>query len=384
MKFLFYTHSLVSDWNHGNAHFLRGVLRDLARRGHQTLALEPQGAWSRENLVADQGLATIDRFHHTFPMLRSTVYAPEFNHEAALDDADVVVVHEWTDPALVARLGRARQAGGRFTLLFHDTHHRAVSSESEISRLDLSGYDGVLAFGETLRQRYLAAGWGQTVFTWHEAADDALFHPMPEVEKTGDLIWIGNWGDDERSAEILDFLVRPAAALKLDATVRGVRYPDHALAALAQAGIRYGGWIANADAPKAFAAHRVTMHIPRRPYVESLPGIPTIRVFEALACGIPLISAPWSDSEALFRPEQDYLVAEDGAAMTARLRDVLNDPGLAESLARAGLETIKARHTCRHRVNELLAILAAHGTHGVREVLAGATPTPRPLTEAAE
>jgi spore maturation protein CgeB len=40
-----------------------------------------------------------------------------------------------------------------------------------------------------------------------------------------------------------------------------------------------------------------------------LPGIPTIRVFEALACGIPLVSAPWDDSEHLFRPGEDFLVA---------------------------------------------------------------------------
>ncbi|MDB5623989.1 MAG: glycosyltransferase protein, partial [Devosia sp.] len=51
MRFVFYTHSLVSDWNHGNAHFLRGVMRDLVRRGHEALALEPQDAWSRQNLL---------------------------------------------------------------------------------------------------------------------------------------------------------------------------------------------------------------------------------------------------------------------------------------------------------------------------------------------
>ena len=45
----------------------------------------------------------------------------------------------------------------------------------------------------------------------------------------------------------------------------------------------------------------MTVHVPRRPYVDALPGIPTIRVFEALACGIPLVSAPWRDEEGLFR-----------------------------------------------------------------------------------
>jgi spore maturation protein CgeB len=362
MRFVFYTHSLVSDWNHGNAHFLRGVMRDLTRRGHHVRALEPVDAWSRQNLLQTQGNTAIERFKTDFPMLQSEQYGAEFDHEAALQDADVVLVHEWTEPALVERIGRIRRNGAEFTLLFHDTHHRAVSAEKDIAGLSLADCDGVLAFGETLRQRYLKAGWGHQVFTWHEAADDALFRPLPEIAREQDLIWIGNWGDDERTAEISQFLIEPAQALGLSGTVRGVRYPEQAIAAVEQAGLDYRGWIANADAPAAFARHRVTMHIPRRPYVQSLPGIPTIRMFEALACGIPLLSAPWDDAEALFRPGQDFLFAKDGTQMKTLLREVLSDSGLAETLSRNGLETIRARHTCRHRVEELLVILAQVGS----------------------
>jgi spore maturation protein CgeB len=370
MRFVFYTHSLVSDWNHGNAHFLRGVMRDLVRRGHEALALEPEDAWSRQNLLTQQGPGAVERFASDFPMLRSEQYGAGFDHEAALAEADVVVVHEWTEPALVARIGELRRDGAPWTLLFHDTHHRAVSAEGDIAGLELEHYDAILAFGETLRERYLRAGWGKQVFTWHEAADDALFHPMPEIERTRDLIWIGNWGDDERTAEIASFLVEPARQLKLTGTVRGVRYPESALRALKAAGLDYGGWIANADAPRAFAQHRVTVHIPRRPYVQNLPGIPTIRMFEALACGIPLISAPWSDAEGLFRAGTDFLFARDGADMQRLLTQVLADPDRAAALATAGLETIQARHTCRHRVDEMLAILGQHGTARVSNQLA--------------
>ncbi|MBB3309611.1 spore maturation protein CgeB [Rhizobium sp. BK196] len=376
MRFLFYTHSLVSDWNHGNAHFLRGVMRELTRRHHQALALEPEDSWSRCNLLSDQGAQAVKKFHTAFPQLRSQIYGEQFDHETAIANADVVIVHEWTEPALVERIGRARRNGAGFTLLFHDTHHRAVSAKGDIAGLTLEDYDGVLAFGETLRQRYLQAGWGRSVYTWHEAADEALFRPRPEVTPTGDLIWIGNWGDDERSSEIAEFLVRPARDLALKTTVRGVRYPKQALDALQDAGIAYGGWIANAEVPLAFADHRVTLHIPRRPYVENLPGIPTIRVFEALACGIPLICAPWDDAEALFRPGRDYLVAGNGQEMTRLLRDVLADNALSAALIASGLETIRARHTCRHRVDELFAILGQCGTARVVSQL--------PAKEAAE
>nr|WP_111300836.1 glycosyltransferase [Paracoccus saliphilus] len=369
MRFLFYTHSLVSDWNHGNAHFLRGVMRALNSRGHHTLALEPQNSWSRQNLITDGGQAALDDFAQTFPDLRWQTHDADFDHEATLDQADVVVVHEWTDPALVARIGRHRQQGGRFTLLFHDTHHRAVSAGDEIGGMDLAGYDGVLAFGEALREQYLKAGWGRQVFSWHEAADTTLFHPLPDIAPEADLIWVGNWGDGERSDELEEFLIAPVEALGLRASVHGVRYPDHALDRLRQAGIAFRGWMPNAQVPQAFARHRVTVHVPRRPYVTALPGIPTIRPFEALACGIPLVSAPWDDAEGLFRPG-DIRFVGNGQQMRQQLRLLLNDPAAAAEQAQRGLQTILDRHTCDHRVEQLLAILTTLQQVPAKEVSA--------------
>lgn len=374
MRFVFYTHSVVSDWNHGNAHFLRGVLRELLARGHEAVALEPEDGWSRRNLLAEAGAAALDAFAATFPDIEAVTYGDGFDHEAALAGADVVVVHEWTDPALVARIGRLRRDGGDFTLLFHDTHHRGVSGAAEIAGLRIEDYDAVLAFGEALRELYLAEGWARAVFTWHEAADVRLFHPPaePAPDRAG-LVWIGNWGDGERTAELSTFLLEPVRALGLPATVHGVRYPPEALAALAEAGIAYRGWVANHRAPAVFATHRMTVHVPRRPYVEALPGIPTIRVFEALACGIPLVSAPWRDAEGLFR-DGDFLWARDGEAMRTTLARLDADADERAALAARGLETIRARHTSGHRVDELLAVLGRHGTARVRAALADVPP----------
>ena len=98
------------------------------------------------------------------------------------------------------------------------------------------------------------------------------------------------------------------------------------------------------------------MHIPRRPYVKSLPGIPTIRVFEALACRIPLICAPWDDIEGLFTPGEDFLVARDENEMVACMDALIRDTEMAEELANHGLNTVITRHTCAHRVDELFEI----------------------------
>jgi spore maturation protein CgeB len=225
----------------------------------------------------------------------------------------------------------------------------------------LRHYDGVLAYGDVIRSIYLERGWAQRAWTWHEAADVRVFRPVIGRERRGDVVWIGNWGDGERSAELEQFLLEPARRLGLDGSVFGVGYPASARRAVERAGLAYRGWIANVRVPEVFAEHGVTVHVPRRPYVRFLPGIPTIRPFEALASGIPLVCAPWEDAEGLFSPGEDYLVARDGDEMTRHLHAVLTHPVLASALARTGLRTILARHTCAHRVDELLAIAAELG-----------------------
>ncbi|HVA92276.1 MAG TPA: glycosyltransferase [Chloroflexota bacterium] len=374
-------HSLVSDWNHGNAHFLRGVVTELLARGHTVRVLEPIDGWSRSNLLSEVGPAAIEAFYHAYPGLTSTLYRlageGEDRLDRALDGADLVLVHEWTDPWVVQRIGEVRATGGRFRLLFHDTHHRAVSDPEALRRFDLRHYDGVLAFGRVLRDLYLTRGWAARAWTWHEAADIRVFLP-PAIKTTrSGLAWIGNWGDGERGGELAEFLLAPIRDLALPATAYGVRYPPDALAALSLAGVRYAGWLPNFRAPEVFSRHAVTVHVPRRPYVRSLPGIPTIRVFEALACGIPLVCAPWDDCEGLFLPGADYLTARDGAEMRTHLTALIEDRAYAAALAAHGLATIRARHTCAHRVDELLVIY--HELVG-----AAATVTGRPEWVAAE
>lgn len=375
MRFVFFVHSLFSDWNHGNAHFLRGIAAELQARRHEVAVWEPADGWSRANLLAQHGEAALAEVRVAFPELRSHDYDlsdPGFEAvlDRALQGADVVLVHEWNDPTLVAALGRRRARGGRFRLLFHDTHHRSVTAPEEMARYNLSAYDGVLAFGQAVAERYRAMGWARQVRVWHEAADTRLFRPRPTVEARRDLVWIGNWGDGERTAELHEYLLDPVRGLRLRAQVYGVRYPEEGLRALADAGIAYRGWLPNHKAPAALAAHRVTVHVPRRPYVKALPGIPTIRVFEALACGIPLVSAPWQDSEGLFRAGRDFRMVRTGAEMVKALRELLTDRDAAATLARNGVETIRSRHTCAHRVDELLACCADLGVRGSSPALA--------------
>ncbi len=354
-----FCHSLESDWNHGNAHFLRGVCRALRARGHRVTVYEPRDGWSRTNLLATQGEAPLAGFRQVYPDLASRLYDLErLDLDRALHGADLVLVHEWNPPELVRRLGEHRERRRSYRLLFHDTHHRSVSAPAGLAACDLTGYDGVLAFGAAVRDEYLRRGWADRVWVWHEAADVSVFQPLPAPPAAGDLVWIGNWGDEERTAELHEFFLEPVRALGLAADAYGVRYPPEALAALRRHGVRYRGWLPNYRVPAELARHRFTVHVPRRPYVERLPGVPTIRVFEALACGAPLLTAPWDDREGLFVAGRDYLMARSGGEMRRLMRAVREDGGLAAELGRHGRAAVLARHTCAHRVEELLAIHA--------------------------
>jgi len=366
MNFVLFCHSLLSDWNHGNAHFLRGVVSELLARGHGVRVYEPRDNWSLSHLQAEErGAEALRRFDEVYPTLRaaSHFYDAQDDVAALVEGADVVLAHEWSAPELIAELGRLRRSSTcRWKLLFHDTHHRAASARHEMAAFELGGYDGVLAFGKVIRDIYRREKWARRAWTWHEAADTRVFKPLQPQDAAstchGDLIWIGNWGDGERTRELHEFLLNPVRELKLRARVHGVRYPPEALAALRRAGIEFGGWLPNLEAPQVFARWKMTVHVPRGPYVQALPGIPTIRIFEALACGIPLVCAPWQDTEGLFEPGRDFWTARDGAEMKARLQVLAADGGARSELARHGLATILARHTCAHRVDQLMGILS--------------------------
>ncbi len=106
---MFY-HSLVSDWNHGNAHFLRGIASELLARGHEIRIFEPEDGWSRANLLREAGEKSIEAFRRAFPNLVSTTYrADQLQLDEWLDGADLILVHEWNDPELVAAVGKYRR-----------------------------------------------------------------------------------------------------------------------------------------------------------------------------------------------------------------------------------------------------------------------------------
>lgn len=358
----YFAHSWISDWNHGNAHFLRGLAQSLVKMGHEVRCFEPLGSWSLANLVSCEGERAnraIDDFRRSFGELDIRFYDPaaKFEHFARkeLKGADLVILHEWNDAWVVNTILKLKRELG-FRALFHDTHHRAYTNAGEILRFHLHEVDGVLAFGEAVRRIY-ADGFGvQRAWTFHEAADVKHFKPL-KLSTDVDVLWVGNWGDEERTRELEEFLIAPAAVLRgTKFVVHGVRYPDNARQKLADAGIEYRGYLPNLSSPETYARSRLALHVPRRQYANGLGGIPTIRVFEALACGVPLVCSPWIDVEELFNPGEDLRIVQNGTSMKEEISWLLRDEAARNQIASNGRSTVCRRHTCDHRAMQLTEI----------------------------
>src|SRR5690349_12108567 len=160
LRFRIFAHSWYSDWNHGNAHFLRGLARELISLGHEVRCYEEEGGWSFSNLKQQENgraHAAIERFQRAFPQLNVRFYKAGGSFrafaESELQGADIVLVHEWT-PVEVANTILSLKKKLGFRILFHDTHHRAYTNPAEILKIDLPHFDGVLAFGEAIRRIY--------------------------------------------------------------------------------------------------------------------------------------------------------------------------------------------------------------------------------------
>ncbi|MDQ3703510.1 MAG: glycosyltransferase [Chloroflexota bacterium] len=383
-------------------------MRALMDMGHEAVCYEEARNWSVSNLVATRGWRPLVEFHRCFPFLRlrlydsdlpaaagstasslasstaSTIARPGASCETGspppttisrlerrlhreLAEVDVVIIHEWTaieNPALLDLLVRLKRAYG-FLLFFHDNHYRILTQPVRMARLGLERCDAVLAFSPSI-----AAAYRQTlrfdskaVHVVHEAADTALFRPLPpdEARPMDDALFVGNWGGRDRAAELRAFLLRPARRVRPARrfALYGVRYPPEVLDVIQRFyGVDYRGWLPNHRVPAAFAHTRVVLHVSRRQYAKVLYGTPTIRVFEALACGSALVSTPWRDTDGLFRAGEDYVVAETPAQLTEALQWLWQDEAARLRLGRSGLQRVLAAHTCTHRAEQILGIVA--------------------------
>ncbi len=271
--------------------------RRCARAGgswsHEVVVYEPADGWSRLNAIARRRRCKrCAKFRPLFP----DVEHPGPTIVRSISTTRLMApISCWFTSGTSRTWSQDRatpRAGGRFTLLFHDTHHRAVTAPHELARFDLDGYDGVLAFGEVLRQIYLKLGWASRAFTWHEAADTALYRPIAAdhaAARSGLDRQLGRRGTQRRAAAISDRARSQRS--RCDAIIYGVRYPADALEAIAAAGIRLWRLAAGASRARRPSPTRVSPSMCR-----AGPTPVRCRAFRPSAC-----SKPWRAASRSYR-----------------------------------------------------------------------------------
>ena len=339
--------TITSSWGNGHATTYRGLVRGLARRGHDVLFLERDKPWYAEHRdLAEPPYGTT--------ILYDSLDALQGRWAAAIAGADLVIVGSYVPDGI--EVGRLVQKLAQGATAFYDIDTPVTLAALEAGSCDylsaelMRGYDLYLSFtgGPTLQE--LERSWGSPAARpLYCSADPDLYCPAPDAELRWDLGYLGTYSPDRQP--VLDrLLCDPARAWSAGRfVVAGPLYPDEI------------AWPANVEriqhAPPAehrafYAAQRFTLNVTRADMVRRGHS-PSVRLFEAACCGTPIVSDWWPGLDELFRPGVEILIADGTEDVLAAIRTMPEEQRLA--IGAAGRQRVLAAHTGDHRAAELEA-----------------------------
>lgn len=338
--------SITSSWGNGHATTYRGLVRELCRRGHRVTFLERDRPWYAEN-----------RDMPAPPFGRTCLYRGtgdlKRRFTSCVREADLVMVGSYVPDGIDVGAWAIETASGLTAFYDIDTPVTVVALErGDCPYLTpdlIANYDLYLSFtgGPLLRriERQFGAPMARALYC---AVDPALYRPET-VPLRWDLGYIGTYSADRQP--ILDeLLIAPALAWPDGRfVVAGPQYPK---AIKWPRNVRRTQHIAPNRHRRFFNAQRYTLNVTRADMVRA-GWSPSVRLFEAAACGTPIISDVWDGLDTFFVPEKEILIARD----RRDVQRILSDLGEAErrALGQAARARILAAHTAAHRAQELEA-----------------------------
>jgi spore maturation protein CgeB len=343
MKLLVLGLSLSSAWGNGHATTWRALLRAFAARGHQVTFLERDVPW----YAAHRDLPDPDFCR--FALYRDLDELANWRREIA--SADAVIVGSFVPDGIVVGQMVQRAAAGATVFYDIDTPVTLAAlsrgDATYISPALIPGYDLYLSFtgGPTLaliEQTYGA----QMARALYCSVDPEAYPPL-DTGTRWDLSYLGTWSEDRQP--VLDrLLLEPARrAPHLRFVVAGAQYP-HDIAW--PSNVERIDHVAPADHPAFYAASRFTLNITRADMVRA-GWSPSVRLFEAAACGTPLISDTWPGLDTLFEPGREILLAANADDVLVALAEPSG--ALRAGIATAARRRTLAEHTAAHRAVEL-------------------------------
>ena len=338
--------SLSSAWGNGHATTYRALLKAMAELGHRVLFLERDAPW----YAAHRDLPAPD-------FCRLELYADLSGLVAwrsAISRADAVIVGSYVPDGVA--VGRFVQGAAAGVTAFYDidtpvTLAKLARDDAEyLSREIIPGYDLYLSFsGGPVLQRLEREFGARAARALYCSVDPTTYRPVAAPMRW-DLSYLGTYSDD-RQPTLDRLLIEPARRdPALRCVVAGPQYPARI------------DWPANvqriehvppAEHPEFYAASRYTLNVTRADMI-AVGYSPSVRLFEAAACGTPIISDAWDGIEAFFEPGREIILVRDAEDVRAALRQT---EGARRQQAASARARVMAQHTAGQRAAELVGYI---------------------------
>ncbi len=336
--------SITSSWGNGHATTYRGLVRELVRRGHDVLFLEHDKPWYASN-----------RDLPNPPYGRTELY--ESVHDLKnlfVDDvrnADVVIVGSYVPQGVEVGQWVTRSAGGLRAFYDIDTPvtlaKLARGDYEYLSPELIPHYDLYLSFtgGPTLRrlEREFGSPRARALYC---SVDPDLYFPE-KVELRWDLGYLGTYSPD-RQPTLESLLISPARKWARGRfVVAGPQYPDSVNWPANVARIEH---LPPAEHRSFYASQRFTLNVTRADMIRAGYS-PSVRLFEAAACGVPIISDNWDGLGTFFKIGEEIQVASNSEDVLSILQ--ATSEAERRRIAQAARQRVLAAHTAAHRAAEL-------------------------------
>lgn len=361
MKIVVFGLTISSSWGNGHATLWRGLCRHLVRLGHSVLFFErdvPYYAASRDLFEIEGGrLVLFSSWEDVRSVARTDVR-----------DADAAIVTSYCPDALAATDLILDQ--DRALPVFYDldtpvtlAKFQAGQTVPYIGQAGLEGFGLVLSFtgGPRLFDEYRRRLGAGAIYPLYGHVDADVHRPVaPQPHYRADLSYLGTYSEDRQQALEALFVAPARARHDLRFLIGGAQYPpDFPWSS----NIYFVRHLPPSEHASFFASSRFTLNVTRRAMAE-MGWCPSGRLFEAAACGAPLLSDSWPGIGDFFEPGEEIVLAEHEEDTLAALR--LSDEELSRIARRARERTLE-QHSSDKRATELIARLERSASCGVRE-----------------
>jgi spore maturation protein CgeB len=336
--------AITSAWGNGHATTYRALIRALAARGHRVRFFERDVPWYAAN-------RDLPEPHYCRVQLYSSIAQLE-QHFPADIPADLVILGSFVPQgAALAEwlLPRCRGLTAFYDIDTPVTVAKLERGECDYLTADLvPRFDLYLSFsGGPILERLQSQFGALRPRAFYCSVEPRDYYPMPEVPRRYDLGYLGTYSADRQPA-LERLLMEPARQLfKGRFAVAGAQYPPSMQ------------WPANIERtdhlqPSAhrhfYNSQRLTLNVTRADMIASGYS-PSVRLFEAAACGVPIMADEWHGLEEFFKPGSDILIARSTRDALSCLRAF--DAESLQLIGARGRRRVLARHTAAHRAQEL-------------------------------